>query len=188
MQEYIADITGSEIVAFIAGTVPVLAFMVVFTLFAVWLERKVSAHMQDRLGPMRVGYHGALQTLADFIKLLQKEDIVAEANDRPLFNIAPYMVFVGTLLAYTMLPYTSIYIGSSADVGIFFVLAVSGFVVAGILMAGWGSNNKYALLGAFRAIAQMISYEVPMVLALLVPVLLAGSLRSQFSRYHQQLP
>lgn len=176
MQNYIAEITGSEIIAFIAGTVPILAFMVVFTLFAVWLERKVSAHMQDRLGPMRVGYHGALQTFADFIKLLQKEDIVASANDRPLFNIAPYMVFVGTLMAYTMLPFTSIYVGSSADVGIFFVLAASGFVVAGILMAGWGSNNKYSLYGALRAAAQIVSYEIPTALVVLTMLMFYGTM------------
>ncbi|MEN8192075.1 MAG: NADH-quinone oxidoreductase subunit NuoH [Bacteroidota bacterium] len=176
MQDYISEITGSDLIAFIAGTVPPLAFMVVFTLFAVWLERKVSAHMQDRLGPMRVGYHGALQTLADFLKLLQKEDIVAAAADRPLFNIAPYLVFVGTFLAYAMLPFTSIYIGSSADVGIFFILAVSGFVVAGLLMAGWGSNNKYSLYGAMRSAAQIVSYEIPTALVVLTMLMFYGTM------------
>ncbi len=176
MQNYISEITGSDIIAFIAGTVPPLGFMVVFTLFAVWLERKVSAHMQDRLGPMRVGWHGVLQTLADFLKLLQKEDIVADAVDKPLFNIAPYLVFVGTFLAYAMLPFTSIYIGSQADVGIFFILAVSGFVVAGILMAGWGSNNKYSLYGAMRAAAQIVSYEIPTALVVLTMLMFYGTM------------
>lgn len=176
MQDYISEITGSDIIAFIAGTVPPLGFMVVFTLFAVWLERKVSAHMQDRLGPMRVGWHGVLQTLADFLKLLQKEDIVADAADKPLFNIAPYLVFVGTFLAYAMLPFTSIYIGSQADVGIFFVLAVSGFVVAGLLMAGWGSNNKYSLYGAMRSAAQIVSYEIPTALVVLTMLMFYGTM------------
>lgn len=176
MQDYISEITGSEIIAFIAGTVPPLAFMVIFTLFAVWLERKVSAHMQDRLGPMRVGWHGLLQTVADFLKLLQKEDIIADAADKPLFNIAPYLVFVGTFLAYAMLPFTSIYIGSQADVGIFFVLAVSGFVVAGLLMAGWGSNNKYSLYGALRSAAQIVSYEIPTALVVLTMIMFYGTM------------
>ena len=176
MQDYISEITGSEIIAFIAGTVPPLAFMVIFTLFAVWLERKVSAHMQDRLGPMRVGYHGSLQTLADFLKLLQKEDIVASATDKALFNIAPYLVFVGTFLAYAMLPFTSIYIGSNADVGIFFILAASGFVVAGLLMAGWGSNNKYSLYGAMRSAAQIVSYEIPTALVVLTMLMFYGTM------------
>lgn len=176
MQDYISEITGSNIIAFVLGTVPPLAFMVVFTLFAVWLERKVSAHMQDRLGPMRVGWHGSLQTLADFLKLLQKEDIVASDTDKALFNIAPYLVFAGTFLAYAMLPFTSIYIGSNADVGIFFVLAVSGFVVAGLLMAGWGSNNKYSLYGAMRSAAQIVSYEIPTALIILTMLMVYGTM------------
>ncbi len=176
MQDYLIEIFGSEIIAFILGTIPPLAFIVPFVMFAVWLERKVSAHMQDRLGPMRVGYHGALQTIADFLKLVQKEDIVADDIDKPLFNIAPYMVFVGSFLAYAMLPFTSIYIGSDASVGIFFVLAVSGFVVAGILMAGWSSNNKYSLYGSLRAAAQIVSYEIPTVLVVLTMVMFYGTM------------
>lgn len=176
MQDYLIEIFGSEIIAFILGTIPPLAFIVPFVMFAVWLERKVSAHMQDRLGPMRVGYHGALQTIADFIKLVQKEDIIADDIDKPLFNVAPYMVFVGSFLAYAMLPFTSIYIGSDASVGIFFVLAVSGFVVAGILMAGWSSNNKYSLYGSLRAAAQIVSYEIPTVLVVLTMVMFYGTM------------
>ena len=176
MQNYLIEIFGSEIVAYILATVPVLAFIVVFVLFAVWLERKVSAHMQDRLGPMRVGWHGVLQTLADFLKLLQKEDIVASANDKALFNIAPYVVFVTTLITYTMLPFTSIFIGSNADVGIYFVLAFSGAVVAGILMAGWASNNKYSLYGSLRSAAQIVSYEIPTALVVLTMIMLYGTL------------
>lgn len=176
MQNYLIEIFGSEIVAYILATVPVLAFIVLFVLFAVWLERKVSAHMQDRLGPMRVGWHGVLQTLADFLKLLQKEDIIATDNDKALFNIAPYVVFVTTLVTYTMLPFTSIFIGSNADVGIFFVLAFSGAVVAGILMAGWASNNKYSLYGSMRSAAQIVSYEIPTALVVLTMIMLYGTM------------
>ena len=176
MQNYLTELFGSEIVAYIVSTIPILAFIVVFVLFAVWLERKVSAHMQDRLGPMRVGWHGTLQTVADFIKLIQKEDIIAKDNDKALFNIAPYLVFVGTLAAYTMLPFTSIFMGSDANVGIFFVLAISGAVVAGILMGGWASNNKYSLYGAMRSAAQIVSYEIPTALVVLTMIMVYGTM------------
>jgi NADH-quinone oxidoreductase subunit H len=176
MQNYLIEIFGSEIVAYILATVPVLAFIVIFVLFAVWLERKVSAHMQDRLGPMRVGWHGVLQTVADFIKLLQKEDIVADANDKALFNIAPYVVFVATLATFSLIPFTSIFIGSTADVGIFLILALSGLVVAGILMAGWASNNKYSLYGSLRAAAQIVSYEIPTALVVLTMIMVYGTM------------
>jgi len=184
MQNYLTEILtelfgnelAAEITTYVLSTVPVLAFIVLFVLFAVWLERKVSAHMQDRLGPMRVGWHGVLQTVADFIKLVQKEDIVADANDKALFNIAPYLVFVATLATYTMLPFTSIFVGSNADVGIFLVLALSGGVVAGILMAGWASNNKYSLYGSLRAAAQIVSYEIPTALVVLTMIMVYGTM------------
>ena len=168
MYDLLQNIIGNDIVAFFAAAaIPLFLFILPYALIAVLAERKVSAHMQDRLGPMRVGWHGVLQTVADFIKLLQKEDIVADANDKALFNIAPYLVFVATLATYTMLPFTSIFAGSNADVGIFFVLAASGAVVAGILMAGWASNNKYSLYGSLRAAAQIVSYEIPTALVIL---------------------
>jgi NADH-quinone oxidoreductase subunit H len=147
-----------------------------FVLVAVWLERKVSAHMQDRLGPMRVGWHGWLQTIADLIKLIQKEDIIAKDTDKPLFNIAPVLVFAGSYAAFAAIPLTSIFIGSNIDLGIFFIVAVSGLVVAGILMAGWASNNKYSLLGAMRSAAQIISYEIPTMLVILMVIMITGTL------------
>jgi NADH-quinone oxidoreductase subunit H len=131
--------------------------------------------MQDRLGPMRVGYHGLLQTIADILKLIQKEDIVAESNDKPLFNLAPVLVFASSYTAFAAIPFTSVFIGSNIDLGIIFIIAITGLSVAGILMAGWASNNKYTLLGAMRSAAQIISYEIPTILVVLSLIMITGT-------------
>ncbi|MBU1100301.1 MAG: NADH-quinone oxidoreductase subunit NuoH [Bacteroidetes bacterium] len=176
IQEILIDLFGNEIVAFIISAALPLVFIVPFVIFAVWLERKVSAHMQDRLGPMRVGWHGVLQTVADFIKLVQKEDIIAADADKKMFILAPIMVFAGSYAAYAAFPFSSAYIGSGVDVGIFFVIAISSVVVAGLLMAGWASNNKYSLYGAMRSAAQIVSYEIPTALVILSIVMVTGTL------------
>ncbi len=169
--------TGSApLSAFIMSLLPLFVFILPFALFAVLLERKVSAHMQDRLGPMRVGYHGILQTVADILKLVQKEDIVPEGTDKPLFNIAPALVFAGSYAVFAAIPFSGAFIGANIDLGLFYIVAVSGLVVAGILMAGWASNNKYSLLGAMRSAAQIISYEIPTMLVVLTIVMMTGTL------------
>lgn len=175
--DFLFNLTGSEFLAMlIQSAIPLFLLVLPFVLVAVWLERKISAHMQDRLGPMRVGWHGWLQTVADLIKLIQKEDIVARDTDKPLFNIAPVLVFAGSYAAFAAIPLTSIFIGSDIDLGVFFIVAVSGLVVAGILMAGWASNNKYSLLGAMRSAAQIISYEIPTMLVILTILMITGTL------------
>jgi len=174
--DFFFKITGSNIIAsIIQSLLPLFIFILPFALFAVWLERKVSAHMQDRLGPMRVGKHGWLQTIADILKLVQKEDIVPNEADKPLFNIAPVLVFVGSYAVFAAIPFSGAFIGSNIDLGIIFIIAASGFVVAGILMAGWASNNKYSLLGAMRSAAQIISYEIPTVLVVLTIIMITGT-------------
>lgn len=177
MYDFLTDIFGNQILAFfIAAALPLFLFILPYALLAVLAERKVSAHMQDRLGPMRTGYHGILQTVADILKLIQKEDIVANSIDKRLFNFAPYLVFMGSFAAFAVLPFSSFFMGSSIDIGLFYFLAVSSFVVAGILMGGWSSNNKYSLLGSMRSVSQIISYEIPTAIVVLTMVMLTSTL------------
>jgi NADH-quinone oxidoreductase subunit H len=176
MYQYLYDLTGSGILsAFIVASFPLVNVLIVVVV-GVYLERKVSAHMQDRLGPMRTGWHGSLQLIADFIKLLQKEDISSKDTDKFLFNLAPVLVFTAAFAAYATIPFSSKLIGSEAEVGIFYIIAISGIVVVSILMAGWSANNKYSLLGAMRSVAQIISYEIPTALVVLSIVMLTGTL------------
>lgn len=155
----------------------IIGFISVAAMFLIWWERKVSAHIQARFGPMRVGgWHGWAQSIADGIKLLLKEDIIPRGADRAVFILAPMVVFASALAAYVVLPFGPGLIVTDLNIGILYIIAVSSFTVLGIIMAGWSSNNKYATLGAMRSAAQTISYEVPLVVSLLGPIILAGSL------------
>jgi NADH-quinone oxidoreductase subunit H len=142
----------------------------------VWLERKIIARMQDRIGPNRVGPFGLLQTVADAVKLLSKEDIIPARVDRVLFIIAPILVLAASLMAWAVIPWSPGVVPADINVGVLFLLAMGSMPVLGVIMAGWSSNNKYALLGGMRSAAQLISYEIPGVLAALVPVMLAGTM------------
>ena len=156
-----------------------LVFILLYALVTLYMEMKVAAHIQDRLAYMRTGWHGLLQPFADIFKLLQKEDTIPAAADRFLFILAPYIVFVGTYAGFAVIPFTSVYMGSDLNLGVFFLLAVSSLVVIGILMGGWASNNKWSNFGAIRSAAQMVSYEIPTALAILVAVMMTGSLNLQ---------
>ena len=156
----------------------VTVFVLVTVLALVWLERKISADMQSRVGPNRTGGRfGPLQTAADALKLLLKEDIFPAGADRVVFWLAPFVVFVPTLMVFMVLPFTGKWVANDLNLGVLFVVAVSAFPVIGLIMAGWSSNNKYAILGAMRAAAQSVSYEIPLVLAMVCVVVAAGSLR-----------
>lgn len=161
------------------GVFVVGGFGLLWTLLGIWLERKWAGRFQDRIGPNRVGPFGLIQTVADTIKILLKEDIMKPGIDRWVFNLAPILSVVAVILIWAVLPFSSAWIGTDLNIGVLYLLAVGAFGTIAVIMAGWGSNNKYALLAAFRAVAQLVSYEVPMVLALLVPVLLAGSMSTQ---------
>jgi len=143
----------------------------------IWLERKVSARIQDRLGPTRVGGRfGWLQPPADGIKLLCKEDIIPTAADRPLFRLAPYISFCAVFCAFIVLPFANGWVALRLDIGAFFILAVAGLEIFGVILGGYASGSKWSLYGAMREAAQVVSYEIPLALCVVVPVLIAGSM------------
>jgi NADH-quinone oxidoreductase subunit H len=157
-----------------------LAVVLLFALFLVWWERKVSAHIQVRYGPMMTGkWHGWSQTLADALKLLQKEDIVPRDADKGVYFWAPVLVFGATMMTFVVIPWSPKFIAADLNVGILYIIAITTFTIISLLMAGWGSNNKYSLLGGMRSAAQIVSYEVPLTLSIMGVVLLAQSLSMQ---------
>ena len=160
----------------IAG-VAFLLFYAVVGLFLVYAERKVCGFMQCRLGPMRVGKWGIIQTIADFIKLMMKELISIKKADKVLFNIAPYFVIVASFLAIGAIPFAKGLHALDFDIGILYIVAVSSLGVIGILLAGWSSNNKYSLIGAIRCGAQVVSYELSVGLSLMTIIVLAGTMQ-----------
>ena len=155
----------------------VIGYIAIAAMFLIWWERKVSAHIQVRFGPMRVGgWHGWAQSIADAIKLLLKEDIIPAGADKLVFVLAPMVVFAAALASYVTIPWAPGVIVRDLNIGILYMVAISSLVVVGIIMAGWSSNNKYSTLGAMRSAAQAVSYEVPLVLSLLGPVMIAGTM------------
>ena len=177
-----------EVVIDLLGVIAVSTFCLLIVLFLIWLERKVIARIQDRLGPNRVGRYGWLQTVADVLELLTKETITPIGADKMAYNLAPLLVVMAALWMWAVVPFAPGLIGADLNIGLFYLLAVSSASVVCILLAGWGSNNKYALLGAFRSVAQLVSYEVPMVLALVVPILLARSMSTESIIQAQAVP
>jgi NADH-quinone oxidoreductase subunit H len=141
------------------------------------LERKFAARMQSRIGPYRVGPHGLLQPIADALKLMMKEDVIPRQADRAVYNLAPIVFLLPCMLIFATMPFAPGLGVADLNIGILFFLAVSAMEIVGLFMGGWGSNNKYALLSAMRAVNQIISYDLPFIFAALVPVVLAGSLR-----------
>jgi NADH-quinone oxidoreductase subunit H len=162
-----------------------LSFILLFVVLAVYAERKVSAFIQDRLGPMEVGYYGTLQVVADLLKLIQKEDIVPMQADRKLFLLAPAIIFTAIFAGYAVLPLSPDLQGSAASVGVFYLLAIVSIDIIGLLIAGWSSSNKYSLFGAMRSVAQIVSYEIPLGLSILCVVMIAQTLNLQEISFQQ---
>ena len=170
---------SSGLVTFLMALISIIVicvFVLLMDIFLVWVERKVVARFQDRLGPNRLGPFGLFQPFADVIKLLIKEDITPEGADRIVYNIPPIVALATVLLLWAVIPFAPDTLGADLDVGVLYIVAIGAISTLGIIMAGWASNNKYALLGAARTVAQVVSYEVPMVIALMVPVILARSM------------
>ena len=160
------------IVAFV-----VLNAVIGMVTYVTLLERKFAARMQSRIGPYRVGPHGLLQPIADALKLMMKEDVIPRQADRAVYNLAPIVFLLPCMLIFATMPFAPGLGVADLNIGILFFLAVSAMEIVGLFMGGWGSNNKYALLSAMRAVNQIISYDLPFIFAALVPVVLAGSLR-----------
>lgn len=166
----------TQLLIHIIAPLAIFSFIALFTLFAVYAERKIAGFVQDRLGPMETGKYGLLQTIADILKLLQKELITPKAADKYLFAMAPVVIFGAVYVGYAVLPWAPGFLPANTHTGLFFIMAVVSIDALGILMAGWGSNNKYALLGSIRAIAQMVSYEIPVGLSLIAAVMISQTL------------
>jgi NADH-quinone oxidoreductase subunit H len=164
-------------VVLILKTVVVMLFFLIVPLVVGYIEHKVLAHMQSRLGPMEAGmFHGWAQLVADGVKFIQKEDIVPAAADRTVFSLAPAVAMIPYIAILVVLPFSPTVFALNLDIGIFFVLAMGSVSVIGVLMAGWSSANKFSLIGALRAAAQLIAYELPLVLAAAAVVMQSGTL------------
>ena len=153
-----------------------VALVPLLPLVLVLAERKVAARFQNRTGPMRVGPWGTLQTLADGIKLLFKEDYIPPQGDKVLFMLAPYIIFACSFAVFAAIPFGQSILVSPFNIGIFYIMAISSVIVMGVIMAGWSSNSKWSLLGSLRSAAQIVSYEIPLGLSILTVVMLVGSL------------
>ena len=176
MKTDFVEIFGNPWLAIAAITAVIMGYLTVNSLMIIWLERKFSARIQRRLAPTEVGPFGLLQTAADMLKLISKELLTPEHVHKPLYLIAPVLVFAPILALCSLFPVAESWVFVDYDLALVLLLAFSGLNVVGIFAAGWGSNNKYALLGAVRAVAQNISYEIPLILAILPIVLITRSL------------
>lgn len=173
-----ADLLGAALILLIAAAI-ILLFMAPVAGIITWVERRVSARMQSRIGPNRAGPQGFLVWMADGIKSIMKEDIVPTESDKPLFRLAPYLVFLGVSATFCVMPFGQHLIAADLDIGILFVIAVTSLVTIGLMMGGWASNNKWSMLGGIRSAAQIISYEIPGAVAIVCIVMMTGSLRVQ---------
>jgi len=165
-----------DVIVNLLGVVVVASFGLGLVIILVWVERKVAARFQDRFGPNRVGPYGLFQTVADILKLFTKEDTTPDNADKPVYNLAPILSLFSVLLIWAVIPFSKDWLGTDLNVGVLYIVAVGSLGALAVLMAGWSSNNKFALLGAFRTVAQLVSYEVPLVISILIPVLLARSM------------
>ena len=168
-------IVAQILIGFI-GILLLISLLMVLDIFLVWIERKVVSRFQDRIGPNRVGPFGLIQPFADIIKLLIKEDITPGGADRVVYNLAPMLSMMSVLVLWAVVPLAPKMLGVDLNIGALYIIAAGAIGTLSIIMAGWSSNNKFALIGAFRQVAVMISFEVPMLTMLLIPTIFAGSM------------
>ncbi len=170
------------------GVGVLVSAMMLLDILLVWVERKVVARFQDRLGPNRVGPFGLIQPFADIIKLLIKEDITPDGADRVVYNLAPILSLMSVLLLWAIVPLAPVILGVDLNVGALYIIAAGAIGTLSIIMAAWSSNNKYALIGAFRQVAVLVSFEVPMIATMLIPTILAGSMGMNAIIQAQNIP
>lgn len=163
------------LVAFL-GVLLLIMILMVLDIFLVWIERKVVARFQDRLGPNRVGPFGLIQPFADIIKLIIKEDTTPGGADKVVYNLAPILSMMSVLILWAVVPLAPVMLGTDLNVGVLFLIAAGAIGTLAIIMAGWGSNNKFAMIGGFRQVAVMVSFEIPMLTMLMIPVIFAQSM------------
>lgn len=166
----------AQFIMFIIGAAVLALGAMIFTIGLIWLERKLGGRVQDRLGPNRVGPWGIFQTIADMLKIFTKELITPVGADKFLYNLAPLLAMAAVLGLWAVIPLSPTVFGTNINVGVLYLIGVGAIGELGIILAGLSSNNKYALLGGFRAVASLLSYEVPMAITLLIPVMLTGSM------------
>jgi len=179
---------GVDVVNYLVMGIILVLMPVIATLTLTWMERKVIGRIQNRIGPNRVGPWGIFQAIADAVKMLVKEDIVPDGADRPIFNLAPILIAAGAALLWAVIPLGRGFQGADLNIGALWVVAIGSITTVAVIMAGWSSNNKFALIGAFRVVAQLLSYEIPMVLAIAAVVLLASSMSMQTIVSVQSVP
>jgi NADH-quinone oxidoreductase subunit H len=167
--------TGMEIIIIVVKTVIIVSVFMLFVMYAQYFERKVIGHMQARLGPMRVGWHGILQPIADSLKLFLKEDIIPSSADKPIFYIAPIIGVIAALCSLAVIPFWEGLGVANLNIGILYILALSSVGAYCVILGGWASNSKYSFLGGLRSSAQVISYEISMGLSLVGVMMMAGS-------------
>ena len=167
---------AAQILIGFLGVLILISLLMVLDIFLVWIERKVVSRFQDRIGPNRVGPFGLIQPFADIIKLLIKEDITPGGADKVVYNLAPMLSMMSVLILWAVVPLAPKMLGVDLNIGALYIIAAGAIGTLSIIMAGWSSNNKFALIGAFRQVAVMISFEVPMLTMLLIPTIFAGSM------------
>jgi NADH-quinone oxidoreductase subunit H len=168
---------ATTLVNYVIIGVVLVMMPVIATLTLTWMERKVVGRIQNRIGPNRVGPWGIFQAFADAVKMLIKEDIIPSGADKPVFNLAPILIFFGAALLWAVIPIGPRQVAADLNIAVLYIVAVGSITTVAVLMAGFSSDNKYAMVGAFRSVAQLLSYEIPMVLSIATVTLLVGSMR-----------
>ena len=169
------DVVAHVLVAFL-GVLVLITILMVIDIFLVWIERKVVSRFQDRIGPNRVGPFGLIQPFADIIKLMIKEDTTPDGADKVVYNIAPMLSMMSVLILWAVVPLAPVMLGVDLNIGVLFIIAAGSIGTLSIIMAGWSSNNKFSVIGAFRQVAVMVSFEIPMLAVLLIPTIFSGSM------------